>query len=757
MNSFISEDSDYYYENNNNDNININERVEPYSSSLSLPLHTFPSSTISLVSNPRDFLEEEISTILINSDSSECNENFLIFIKCILDNVYNTSNKDKSSSSTTLPSSSSYEEISYYSLKLLTSNLFIKNFQFCVGKILAFLKMFTQITQTWLEEKEEVNDQSSCVKYESECLKEFLCITLLLLLKIKNSEDESTLDGNDSIISSDSASTNATTTTTDGLKLIEVDYLFQTLRQYHMMSIMSEFINTEIMAIDKHKSKFVILKFSCDIIFEYFYRVEILSDNELSELINGSNNNKNLISTLVQYLLHNENFNNYDLDADDFNNEDKLIAYEELKLLLLINEQFLMKSFNTNNKNLVFDELMMGNITNGNLNNITGFINLLIYHLNREESHIIKILILKFLYLVFTSSSTCKLIYLNDLKILIDILLRELNDLDYNENIVLTMTYLRVLYPILMFSELCEINGNRNRNGYGHGYKSQEILETLRNIIINSEIKSVETEEELSISKLAVKCMNVKWLKKLVQNQDSKQGMVIPSTKSTTTKSLPTQNSNSAEEEDEEDEKIKLNEEINTSKESLTNSFTRVASVRASSRSDYHKHTTVHNIERKNSMKSSSTNSKTNNSNDHDDSNDMIMENNGNIFLSKFSKMSINDNSNRGSRQLTNNTSMSDSLLYNSRKNTQSERTNNNNNSNQNNRDNHNILDLPTEYLISKPLPKLPIPEKRQNMMIYDNNKNSSTSSLNSNSSLKQKALKKKAPPPPPPPPRRRK
>ena len=284
-----------------------------------------------------------------------------------------------------------------------------------------------------------------------------------------------------------------------------------------------------------------------------------------------------------------------------------------------------------------------------------------------------------------------------------------------------------------MFSELCEINGNRNRNGYGHGYKSQEILETLRNIIINSEIKSVETEEELSISKLAVKCMNVKWLKKLVQNQDSKQGMVIPSTKSTTTKSLPTQNSNSAEEEDEEDEKIKLNEEINTSKESLTNSFTRVASVRASSRSDYHKHTTVHNIERKNSMKSSSTNSKTNNSNDHDDSNDMIMENNGNIFLSKFSKMSINDNSNRGSRQLTNNTSMSDSLLYNSRKNTQS------------------------EYLISKPLPKLPIPEKRQNMMIYDNNKNSSTSSLNSNSSLKQKALKKKAPPPPPPPPRRRK
>ena len=37
-------------------------------------------------------------------------------------------------------------------------------------------------------------------------------------------------------------------------------------------------------------------------------------------------------------------------------------------------------------------------------------------------------------------------------------------------------------------------------------------------------------------------------------------------------------------------------------------------------------------------MKSSSTNSKTNNSNDHDDSNDMIMENNGNIFYPNFLK-----------------------------------------------------------------------------------------------------------------------
>lgn len=57
-----------------------------------------------------------------------------------------------------------------------------------------------------------------------------------------------------------------------------------------------------------------------------------------------------------------------------------------------------MKSYYDKNlNNLVFDELLK-NVEN--LNQITGLINLLIYHLNREESQIIKILILKFLYLV---------------------------------------------------------------------------------------------------------------------------------------------------------------------------------------------------------------------------------------------------------------------------------------------------------------------------------------------------------------------
>ena len=39
-------------------------------------------------------------------------------------------------------------------IEIIDIKFIYQNFQFCVGKILAFLNMFAQITQTWLEEKE---------------------------------------------------------------------------------------------------------------------------------------------------------------------------------------------------------------------------------------------------------------------------------------------------------------------------------------------------------------------------------------------------------------------------------------------------------------------------------------------------------------------------------------------------------------------------------------------------------------------------
>ncbi|EGW34556.1 uncharacterized protein SPAPADRAFT_59978, partial [Spathaspora passalidarum NRRL Y-27907] len=216
---------------------------------------------------------------------------------------------------------------------------------------------------------------------------------------------------------------------TEQLELLPADMLYSALSEFNFVAVASHFISAQIKAangnLQSTDTSYVILKFSCDIFFEYLFHIELFNDGEFTCLTNTD-----LIPTVITYLLDNENFNNYDLDSDDFENEDKLIAYEEFKLLLLINEQYMMRSYTSNVNNRVFDGLMRGKSEQPNLTNITGFINLLIYHLNREESNIIKILILKFLYLVFTTSYVTKMVYLNDLKILIDIFIRELNNMD---------------------------------------------------------------------------------------------------------------------------------------------------------------------------------------------------------------------------------------------------------------------------------------------------------------------------------------
>lgn len=522
-------------------------------------------TTLPAEDEERDYFDEELSLILINSDSQECNENFSIFIKCIVDNLYNNDADTKPT----------YESLSLYALKLLTLNLFVKNFKFCIGKILAFLETFTTITNYRLEftddgnsESEwEVNDQ---VAYESECLKEFLCITLLLLLKLKNtSNDQDFADESSDVLSTSSATSNS-------LDLVNGDILFKTLEQCRFIFIMSQFISTQIKAVAKEESSFVILKFGCDIIFEYFYYVEILSPTEFMDL---TFNNNEVIVTIIKHLLSSEGFNNYDLESDDdFHNEAKLVAYEELKLLLLINEQFLMSSYSRNeHSNKVFEELIHNDDNSkSNVNNIVGFINLLIYHLNREESQIIILLILKFLYLVFTTSFTAKLIYRNDLKILLDIFLRELDNLEHKDNILI-VTYLRVLFPILMFSELNECGG----------YKSHELYNVLSNVVVNSGQKQDDANEGKFILDLAMKCMNVKWLKKSLSNHKTKV--------------------NEAQREKESPE-LSSPEDLKTVERESSRLFTRIASVRSSSRSDYHKHTTAHNFWRDKIVKNQNQN-----------------------------------------------------------------------------------------------------------------------------------------------------
>lgn len=625
-----------------------------------IPATTFPGENLLT----KDHLLEQLQPILIISDPSECNNNLSLFMKLIVENIYDQNEE----------TTHNYQKLSSYALKLLTLNLFIKNYELCLAKILGLLAALSQDT---LCSSEDVDED---VKFEIESLREFICIILLLLLKLTNGPGEK---GERSKI----------------LETVDRNQLYNVLSDLGIIPIIANVITNHIVATDKCRSPFLLLKFGGDIIFEYLYNCELLSDLEFNSLTSDTK----LIPTIIKHLLANDDFDNYDTDADDWEGENKLFIYEEFKLLLLINEQYLMKSYSSkDSKNKVFDGLMMGDahlssgISKSSNKHINGFINLLIYYINREESQIIKILILKFLYLIFTTSCTAKLFYLNDLKILLDIIIRELNNLDFsgNANGILIVTYLKVLYPLLMFSQLSELPG---------GYKNEDILEILRNLVLNSESGNRKTTEITEatdesqadiIAKLSLRCMSIPWLRKSQlskrKNQDNSNANNVYGKLSAASSSSSLNSKLSFV-----GKRSELYENSDISNESLGKAFTRIASVRTSGRSDYHKHALVHNENEQigsNGLKSS------------------YVENNHNIFLdNELKSLSINTTEDFANSPWI---PISDEL---------------------------NLLDLPKEYLKDEPVQSLKRPE-------------SASSSIKSDSSLAQKASKKKAPPPPLPP-----
>lgn len=579
-----------------------------------------------------DELCDRLDSILIISDRDECNSNFSTVLKYATDYVRDHPD--------------TYHTCSVLALKLLNLNLFIKNYELCLGKTLGLLDVFS-----------EPNPDP-----EIESLKQFLLVVLLLVLKL-------TGDANLKELVS--------------FKLDKAA-LCDTFLQIGLIRVMCQFVVNHIKSAGVSHSVYVSLKFDCDIIFQYLYHVVLLSDKEFEYLTEST-----LIPCLVSHLLSNDNFNNYDLKGDDFNDEDKLIAYEEFKLLLLINEQYMMKSFSSvTQQNKVFEGLLTKK--KGSVIGICGFTNLLVYHLNREESHIIKILMLKFLYLILTSSFTVKLPYLNDLKILVDIIMRELNDMDYsssetaNETSLLALTYLKVLFPLLKFSLLSELSA---------GYKSAELLEMLRNIVVNCDngsssedlSKSDSSSLATSIIKTALKCLSIPWVKASKPRQGN-----IPSR-------LMSNNNSSAESVT---SASSLNSRVNALKlegspscsSSDSISITKVASVRATTINDFNQHTTSHNQECEDIQEEN-----------------IFEANNLNVFLTP-------KNSHGHSTGHTTHSAVK-------------------------------LLDIPKEYLLNKKLPPLP---GNAGSTIH-----CSTGSK-SFISIQAKAKQKKAPPPPPPSRRRR-
>ncbi|CAN8104732.1 unnamed protein product [Discula destructiva] len=89
--------------------------------------------------------------------------------------------------------------------------------------------------------------------------------------------------------------------------------------------------------------------------------------------------------------------------------------------------------------------------------------------LNRETETSLQLLILKLLYLLFTTRATYEYFYTNDLRVLLDVIIRNLLDLP-DESMSLRHTYLRVLSPLLAHTQLA----------HRPHYKRQEILKVLQ-------------------------------------------------------------------------------------------------------------------------------------------------------------------------------------------------------------------------------------------------------------------------------------
>ncbi len=120
--------------------------------------------------------------------------------------------------------------------------------------------------------------------------------------------------------------------------------------------------------------------------------------------------------------------------------------------------------------------------------------------LNRETETSLQLLILKLLYLLFTTPATYEYFYTNDLRVLLDVIIRNLLDLP-DELVSLRHTYLRVLYPLLAHTQLKE----------PPHYKRDEIIKVL-SILGGSANAHWEPADETTV-RLVERAAKVPWLR----------------------------------------------------------------------------------------------------------------------------------------------------------------------------------------------------------------------------------------------------
>lgn len=131
-----------------------------------------------------------------------------------------------------------------------------------------------------------------------------------------------------------------------------------------------------------------------------------------------------------------------DTVTDMFNNA-------QFKLLLALNEQYMILSKEFEIQNKVFVYLTNDSVT-------TKFIELLLLKFNRVQDKSLQIMMCKILYLILTADHgkiARSFFYLNDLNVLVDVLIRELENNTENDE-ALRNYFLRIMAPLFENTEL---------------------------------------------------------------------------------------------------------------------------------------------------------------------------------------------------------------------------------------------------------------------------------------------------------------
>ncbi|KAI9707134.1 MAG: hypothetical protein M1836_000094 [Candelina mexicana] len=176
--------------------------------------------------------------------------------------------------------------------------------------------------------------------------------------------------------------------------------------------------------------------------------------------------------------------------------------YPVIRVLLVLNEQYMVCAHdpgpdNTPTKGLTNKVIKLLS-THGS--DYKTFGENIILLLNRESETSLQLLILKLLYLLFTTRSTYEYFYTNDLRVLVDVIIRNLLDLP-EESTALRHTYLRVLYPLLAHTQL----------RHAPHYKRDEICKLLTMMTTVRGAHFAPADE--TTVRLVGRCVKVPWLK----------------------------------------------------------------------------------------------------------------------------------------------------------------------------------------------------------------------------------------------------